>query len=110
MGVECAGDQFLARAALSGNEYGYVTGRAPTDDLVDVLHRPAGTEEGCRTSLWALGWRVRNDRRRFPPQDVCDQALEAVDLKGLGQILHGVEGGSADGGLGGGKGGHHDHW
>ena len=44
--VDRAGDQFLAGAALAGNQHRHVLGRDPADGLVDLAHGRARADDG----------------------------------------------------------------
>ena len=90
--VDGAGDQFLAGAALAGDQHRHVLGGDAADGLVDLAHGRAGADDG------AVHVRVRrglgdHGRLAHPPghfQRLADHPPQLVQVERLEQVVVGA--------------------
>ena len=114
--IERAGDQFLARAALAGDQHGNVLLGDLANELEDRLHLAVAAHDlGLAADGRRQGSGVRIANRHdvtHEPRDghgVGDDPLEFLGVERFEQVVVGPEFHRLDGGLGGPVGRHDDH-
>ena len=90
--VDGAGDQFLAGAALAGDQHRHVLGGDAADGLVDLAHGRAGADDGA-VHVGVRGGLGDHGRLAHPPghlQRLADHPPQLVQVERLEQVVVGA--------------------
>ena len=90
--VDGAGDQFLAGAALAGDQHGHVLGGDAADGLVHLAHGRAGADDGP-VHVGVRGGLGDHGRLAHPPghlQRLADHPPQLVRVERLEQVVVGA--------------------